>query len=85
MSAIRAFLERVQVALAGIPESVVADATQKPTGPDPSSDGSQNALGAADISCVLAPEHQNRHEDAGTNRKVRIHPLLEACKPTESL
>ncbi|KAL1735881.1 hypothetical protein EV714DRAFT_199531 [Schizophyllum commune] len=58
-----------QVALAGIPESVVADATQKPTDPDPSYDGSQNAPGAADISCVLAPEHQNRHEDAGTNRK----------------
>ncbi|KAL1723482.1 hypothetical protein EV715DRAFT_269553 [Schizophyllum commune] len=58
-----------QVALAGIPESVVADATQKPTDPDPSYDGSQNAPGAADISCVLAPEHQNRHEDASTNRK----------------
>ncbi|KAL1662361.1 hypothetical protein GGF50DRAFT_128811 [Schizophyllum commune] len=58
-----------QVALAGIPESVVADTTQKTTVPDPSSDGSQNAPGAADIPCVLAPGHQNRHEDAGTNPK----------------
>ncbi|KAL1680745.1 hypothetical protein EV122DRAFT_288563 [Schizophyllum commune] len=58
-----------QVALAGIPESVVADATQKPSDPHLSSDGSQNAPGAADVSCVLAPEHQNRHEDAGTNQK----------------